>query len=57
MLLSGIQNRASYMPLVDAVHVLDPRLEHAGMTEEVTSQRALAMTLLPEATAGLKNHL
>jgi hypothetical protein len=32
--------------MADAVHVLDPRQKHAGMTEEVTSQKTLVMTSL-----------
>lgn len=35
---------ASRVHLADDVHVLDPRLRHAGMTEQVASHKALAMS-------------
>jgi hypothetical protein len=47
MILSGIQDRALPLHVADAIHVLDPRQQRAGMTEEVTAHKALVMTQNP----------
>lgn len=57
MLPSGIQDLASHLHVADAVHVLDPLLQHEGMTEEVTSQTTLVMTVTPGTLAKKRIYL